>query len=308
MPDSSIAPAATDRDASNRPSAATLPIGFADGLSLDLEAARAFGKRFAERYAAATPFPHIVLDGLLPEGLAREIVARFPAENLPSDTVFDMGYAGFRKRQVAPADCDRFNRDLFAFFNAAPMLGMLESLSGIMGLIPDPYFSGGGFHEISRGGLLGVHADFRINQQLNLKRRINVLVYLNPGWQTEWGGNLELWDSDIKQAARSIAPLFNRCVIFNTDAKSFHGHPEPLACPDGVTRRSIALYYYTASDRIYDDTPSLGTMYRARPGDTLKSKAEVARLRAENYLIRDWMPPVVYRGLKSLRRRGKQTG
>jgi hypothetical protein len=41
------------------------------------------------------------------------------------------------------------------------------------------------------------------------------------------------------------APTFNRCVIFETNEISFHGHPKPLKTPEGVTRKSIVAYYYT---------------------------------------------------------------
>jgi hypothetical protein len=289
-------------------SGATLPIMVSDGISLSIDEASAFGLNFAQRYADAQPYPHIVLDDFLPAPLAEEICHRFPVDTMPSDTVYEQGYAGLHKRQILPCDCDAFNRDLFAFLNSAPVLKFLENLTGITGLIPDPYFSGGGFHEIARGGLLGVHADFRINQALKLRRRINMLIYLNPGWQPEWGGDLELWDARMKGAVSRISPIFNRCVIFNTDARSFHGHPDPLDCPPDIKRRSIALYYYTASDKIHDETSSLGTVYKSRPGDDIKNRLAVGKLAAENYAIRDWMPPVMYRGLRRLYRLARRPG
>ncbi len=281
---------------------ATLPIEFDKGLSLDIDRSRLFGGELSALYASGQPFPHIVIDEFLPGEMAREILRHFPSAKLPSDTLYELGYAGLHKRQVAPADCDEFTRNIFGFFNSAAMLQFLERLTGIAGLLPDPYFAGGGFHEIFRGGLLGIHADFRINQPLNLMRRINVLIYLNPDWNADWGGRLELWDRKTKGAVRAIEPIFNRCVVFNTDSKSFHGHPDPLDCPQDITRKSIALYYYTASEKIHEDTSSLGTLYKSRPSDTLKNKAEVTRLQAENYVIRDWLPPALFRGIKKLRK------
>ena len=178
-----------------------------------------------------------------------------------------MGYAGLHKRQILPEECDGPARQLFHFFNSRPMLEFLEGLTTIRGLIPDPYFIGGGFHETGRGGKLGIHADFRINEQLHLHRRLNVIIYLNEQWNPEWGGALELWDRHMKAKVRELMPVFNRCVVFNTDADSFHGHPDPLSTPEGVLRRSIALYYYTASKEIYNEVPNTSTMYHARPGD-----------------------------------------
>jgi hypothetical protein len=196
----------------------------------------------------------------------------------------------------------RTEQTLFEFFNSRPMLEFLEGLTTIRGLIPDPYFIGGGFHETGRGGKLGIHADFRINEQLHLHRRLNVIVYLNEEWKPEWGGALELWDRDMKSKVREVMPVFNRCVVFNTDADSFHGHPDPLETPEGVLRRSIALYYYTASKEIYNEVPSTSTMYHARPGDDATVRREARRLRFDQH-VRQWVPPALQRYVWAVRRR-----
>lgn len=279
-----------------------LPIDVSDGLSLDANAARKIGESLSESYCFAEPFPHIVADHFLPGAVARAALEHFPGQALDSDKVFEMGYAGLHKRQVLPEECDAAARQMFHFFNSRPMLEFLEGLSSIPGLIPDPYFTGGGFHETARGGKLGIHADFRINEQLHLHRRLNVIIYLNEGWKDEWGGALELWDRDMKAKRLEVAPRFNRCVIFNTDADSFHGHPDPLQCPEGVTRRSIALYYYTASESIYRELPNQSTMYQARPGDSAANRREARDLRLEQHL-RQWVPPALLRYVFALKRR-----
>ena len=173
----------------------------------------------------------------------------FPREALRSDRVFDMGYAGLHKRQILPEECDAPARQLFHFFNSRPMLEFLEGADDDPGADSRPLLRRRRLSRDRRGGKLGIHADFRINEQLHLHRRLNVIIYLNEGWRPEWGGALELWDREMTAKVREVLPVFNRCVIFNTDADSFHGHPDPLATPEGVFRRSIALYYYTASQR-----------------------------------------------------------
>jgi hypothetical protein len=105
----------------------------------------------------------------------------------------------------------------------------------------------------------------------------------------------------MKQCARKVSPLLNRCVVFNTEADTWHGHPDALAVPDGVTRRSMALYYYSASRQVYNETPKRSTMYVARPTDSARDKSEARRFRIEQYL-REWMPPVAYRGYSRVRR------
>jgi hypothetical protein len=183
--------------------------------------------------------------------------------------------------QIYPYDCDIWLQSAFAFFNSPSMLQFLEGLTNIQGLIPDPYFTGGGLHEISNGGKLGIHADFQVNEELQLKRRINVLIYLNKDWKPEYGGELELWDTAMRDKVVSIAPLFNRCVIFNTDADSFHGHPDPLTTPANVTRKSIALYYYTAQRLENSSGESRHTLYVTRPNDTPENIAQAKKLAAK---------------------------
>lgn len=272
----------------------TLPIDILDGLNLDIAVAKDAGVSLHETYINAEPFPHIVIDQFLPDKLISKILENFPQKKVNEEVIFDGGYLGHHKRQIPPAQCNGFNRELFAFFNSAATLKFLESISGIKGLLPDPYFNGGGYHEISRGGLLGIHADFRLNKQLNLHRRINLLIYLNEGWDEAWGGQLELWDKAMQHKVKGIFPLINRCVIFNTDADSYHGHPDPLNCPDHITRKSIALYYYTASTSIRDEIPAHGTMYKARPDDNAATKLEASMLRFDNY-IADLLPPFLAR-------------
>ncbi|MBV8594342.1 MAG: 2OG-Fe(II) oxygenase [Caulobacteraceae bacterium] len=281
---------------------ATLPIVMDRGLDMDPVAARGLGERFAGAYALAAPFPHVVLDDFLPPEVAERATAEFPRDPKAAHAVYELGYAGRHKREIKPSQCGPFSRELFALFNSEAMLQFLEGLTGIAGLLPDPYFEGGGYHEIAAGGLLGIHADFRINQALRLERRINVLIYLNPGWNEDWGGALELWDPSMRACVKSIPPIFDRCVIFNTDATAYHGHPNPLACPPEVFRRSIALYYYTASDRVFEDVPALGTLYRARPQESVATRLQVRRLQLENHAIREWLPPVLFRALTRMRR------
>jgi hypothetical protein len=279
-----------------------LPIELSEGLALDYKVARKVGEELSGTYCFAEPFPHIVLDNFLPESVIRLALDNFPKETLRSDHVFEIGYAGHHKRQILPEDCNPAARKLFHFFNSQPMLEFLEGLSSIQGLIPDPYFVGGGYHETAHGGKLGIHADFRINDQLHLHRRMNVIIYLNEDWKDEYGGHLELWDRKMTTKCHSVKPIFNRCVIFNTDADSYHGHPDPLTTPEGVCRRSIALYYYTASHSIYKELPNNSTMYQARPTDDAQTRREARNLRLDQYL-HQWVPPALLRYVYAVKRR-----
>jgi hypothetical protein len=250
-------------------------------------------------YARAEPFPHVVIDDFLPAELAERFLADFPPHEMAR--VNRMERSEFKKRGYRPDDLgQRVCRSLFYNFNARPFLAFLENLTGIEGLLPDPYFDGGGYHEIGPGGLLNVHADFNLHTKLNLRRRLNVLVYLNKGWEPAYGGNLELWDREMTHCVRAVAPLFNRCVVFNTDEDSYHGHPDPLTCPPDRSRKSIALYYYTASPSIRDELAERTTRFRRRPGshDDVNGKSRVRDF------VRDVAPPVLMRAVARLKHLG----
>lgn len=210
----------------------------------------------AVRWKSAGPFPHVVIDGAFPDVLLDEALASFPAPTSPGWVRFDneherkLGY-----RHGMPID-PRLEL-MLARLNSWRMVEWLEKVTGIEGLVSDPWYGGGGLHLIEPGGFLDVHADFNIHPKLRLDRRLNALLYLNRGWREEWGGHLELWHRD-RSVAHRIAPLYNRLVIFETSDESLHGHPQPLQSPDGVCRRSISLYFYTAPsqgvDRSFHDT------------------------------------------------------
>ncbi|HKR63210.1 MAG TPA: 2OG-Fe(II) oxygenase [Thermoanaerobaculia bacterium] len=199
-----------------------------------------------ERYRGADPFPHIVLDGLFDDAQLARVLADFPKPEETRWMRFDSPTEkklGYYHEHSTISDTVRAFLDAM---NGFEMLLWLEALTGIEGLIPDPYFGGGGLHQIEPGGFLKIHADFNVHPKLKLDRRINLLIYMNRDWREEWGGHLELWNADVTECRQRILPLFNRTVIFSTTDTSFHGHPHPLASPPGVTRKSVSLYYYTA--------------------------------------------------------------
>jgi hypothetical protein len=285
-----------------------LPVETRDGLVLDLVKARDLGAVLADQYRSALPFPHVVIDDFLPADMAEAILAHFPSAARTGEVIYRDHLFEHNKRQVLPDYCDEYSRQIFSFFNSAPILGFLEALTNIDGLIPDPYFEGSGFHEIAKGGRLGLHADFRIHNKLRLHRRINLIVYLNKNWDDQYRGHLELWDRTGKQRIQSIAPLFNRCVIFNTESDSYHGHPDALETPEGTTRKSFAMYYYTASERIYDETPRHGTVFVARPEDSGHARRSALKMKWKTYFsLPEILPPVIYRQLRALKSRWKSS-
>ena len=213
-----------------------------------------------DAYRDAQPFPHAVLDQLFEDEELETVLAEFPSAEQMRWMRFDnprekkLGFY-HELSEISPA----IRRFLDAM-NGFEMLTFLEQLTGIDGLIPDPYFGGGGLHQIEAGGFLKIHADFNVHPKLKLDRRLNMLIYLNHDWRDEYGGHLELWDAAMQRCVQRILPSFNRTVIFCTTDTSFHGHPHPLTPPPGATRKSVSLYYYTAG-RPQDE--------RSAPHDTI---------------------------------------
>ncbi len=245
-------------------------------------------------YRAADPFPHAVIDGFLPETILDEVLRAYPR---PGDIEWTH-WISKHDHKLAFDKVERLSasiRDVLYFMNSAPVIRFLEELTGIQGLLPDPYFHGGGLHQIEPGGRLEVHADFNVFPQLNLHRRLNALIYLNKDWKDEYGGHLELWDAQMTSCRKRISPLFNRCVIFNTDQDSFHGHPHPLNCPEGMTRKSLATYYYTATPIDPAKTPMHTTLFQERP----EAPPPAARWKKG---LKKILPPVVVDIYKTFRR------
>ncbi|RMG84682.1 MAG: 2OG-Fe(II) oxygenase [Bacteroidetes bacterium] len=179
----------------------------------------------------------------------------------------------------------------------------LQNLTGIKEtLIPDPYFEGGGFHQIKPGGFLKVHVDFHKHKLMGLDRRINVLVYLNEDWKEEYGGHFELWETDMSKCALKIAPLFNRMAIFSTTDYSWHGHPDPLTCPPDRSRKSLALYYYTNGRPDSEISPAnrqrITTTFTARKG---QDSPKMTLFNSMVNLANDLLPPIVVKGIKKFR-------
>ncbi len=258
-------------------------------LSLDADECREHGRLLANQYRNAQPFPHIVIDNFLDPEVLRQVLADFPSSE--NKKFFDRDQERF-KFQYQPYEVSSgLIRNLFAELNSQAFLGFLEELTGIEGLISDPYFEGGGLHETKRGGHLGVHADFNIHGQLKIERRLNLLIYLNEHWDDEFGGQLELWKRDMSECAVRVSPVFGRAVIFSTALDSFHGHPNPLNCPIERSRRSIATYYYTAAEDGLALLPRRTTNFQARPGSVDKRDWQIRRF----HFVNDWVPPKLQR-------------
>ena len=212
----------------------------------------------ANEYSTLRPFPHIVIDNFLDKNIAEYLHSQFPKMNaMPNIFKEPMSYKG----QLSDIDgkWPKFSR-IFELLQSNEFRSIVSKITGIKDLVHDPILAGGGLHQSPNSGFLDIHVDANfhpVNKQMH--RRVNLIIYVNKSWNSSWGGNLEIW-SDLNgkpnKLIHSIEPKFNRAVIFSTSRISWHG-VSPVCCPDGESRKSLALYYYTNTrprSEIYEDS------------------------------------------------------
>ena len=189
------------------------------------------------------PFPNVLIKNFLP----LEIVKKAESEFIDFKKTVNAGCKPFQKTKRLFEDYDVMPptiQKIIKFFNSKLFIDVLEKKFNLKNVRPDWTLRGGGLHESFTGGFLKVHSDFIYTRRSKLKRVLNLLIYLNSNWEEQWGGAVEFWDKKMNSSQSSILPAINNAAIFRTDKDSNHGFPDPIKCPDNVTRKSIALYYY----------------------------------------------------------------
>ena len=206
------------------------------------------------------PFGHAVVDGFFDDSIADLLAAELSGSN-------EAGwheYSNPLEIKRTSNDYNRFPPTVYQFFVGMSDWDVADLLTEITGnppLIPDVGLHGGGIHQIKNGGKLNTHMDYAVHPKLGLQRQVNAIIYLSPEWLPEYGGSLKLFDGTMDEPLSEKVNInceFNRMVLFDTSPGSWHGFPDPIRCPEGVSRRSLAYYYCIAPD---DNTPQ---RFRAR--------------------------------------------
>ena len=246
---------------------------------LDYDRLDRLALELGDAFATADPYPHAVIDDFLPPAVAEELLEEFEKTERAWKH-----YHHYNERKLALTDLEQMppkTQQVFAALQSERTVDFVARLSRIEGLISDPGLEGAGMHLVTPGGFLNVHTDFLTHtKQRNWSRRVNLLIYLNKDWNEEWNGNLELWDGELTRCVHSVAPVFNRCVLFMTLEKSYHGHPHKLSCPADRNRKSLLLYYYRDEGQ---ELKLSSTNYQPLPNDPPLRRLMIA---ADRMLLR----------------------
>jgi 2OG-Fe(II) oxygenase superfamily len=230
------------------------------------------------------PVPNFVIDNFLKPDFAQRVAEAFP----PYQQALAVGrsfQAVNEKGKVQVTDSAQFPepiRQLNELLAAPELLGLLSYALDIPELLADSQLVGGGMHQTAARGHLDVHVDFNFLEERQWHRRANLLIFFNREWPAEWGGEFELWDAEVKVRHHAHLPIFNRCVVFETNEISFHG-VSAVKCPPGQARKSFAAYYYTAAAPAHWGGQSHSTIFRARPDEFLKGAVAMPAEKAKRW-------------------------
>jgi hypothetical protein len=224
--------------------------------------------RLAARFRDARPFRHIVIDDFFSAETCARLLAEFPP--------FERGNARNEAGELGGKSTVEKIRELGSAYaqlddliQTSAFLDLIGRITGIPGLLYDPFYFGGGTHENREGQDLDAHVDFNRHPVERWHRRLNLIVYLNHEWQDAWGGSLELHSDPRTPDDRieRVTPLYNRAVIFETTETSWHGFSR-IALPTerkALSRKSIALYFYTTERPAQELADTHSTIYVDRP-------------------------------------------
>lgn len=243
-------------------------------------------EELAVAYRTAEPFPHLIIDNMFPEDAVDEVLEEIPG--LKEDSwVHDKDARQVKSNLRSAIELGEAGFQFSSLLHSAKFLYLVSELTGIWGLLPDPYLGGAGYHVVPSGGHFDVHADRNVDPMTGLRRRLAMLIYLNKSWKSEYGGQLELWDKTATRCEKVIEPVYNRVVIFEIGDQNFHGVKPVLS--DTRVRKSFAVYYHTVGDKDLRPHTSIYT-----PVFYLAKQPIYKRV------LLNATPPIVRRGIRRL--------
>jgi Rps23 Pro-64 3,4-dihydroxylase Tpa1-like proline 4-hydroxylase len=240
------------------------------------EKIREWNKKFNE----ALPFRHVVIDNAIEPILAEKLSLEFP-----SLEKMKVKYMGINESKSEHSDFENLDPSFASLkkaFSDEKIISAIEQISNIPSLITIHDRFGYGLHQGGKNSFLDIHVDYNLHPTQKKQRRLNLILFLNKEWKESWGGSLEFWNEDVSQCMQSIAPLFNRCVIFECNEISYHGYAT-ITCPETESRKSFYHYYFSEPGKklLFHDT-----IFKNKPQDRLSKKIIVRTKETAKNLIK----------------------
>jgi len=200
-------------------------------------------KTLRDQFVNAKPFEHLILDGLFNEDLLALVAEEFDFAGERSWHTVQTENQKFR-RMLPGAQLGPASQLYYDIIHSGRFVEFLSAVTGVENLVTDPTLQRSGLQEYPTGSWFGVHVDFNKHRSTLLDNELGLLTYLNRGWKGDFGGTLELWDTETQSCTVEVVPEFGRMVLLRHSDKSYHGLSRPVNAPDGRPRRAIAAYYY----------------------------------------------------------------
>jgi len=160
-------------------------------------------------YLTSEPFPHLVIKNICDEDKLNLMLDQMPElTNKSRDYLF----AGNKFEKSHYYELGELFLELYEDLRSEKMNQFLSFLSGKKTFV-DPNNHGGGLHQGKSNSFLDMHLDYNYHP-LNSKwwREMNLLLYLNKNWKSQYGGQLKLRDLRTDETSE-IDVDFNNVVI-----------------------------------------------------------------------------------------------
>lgn len=212
----------------------------------------------SDQCSSKQPFPHVIIDNFFNREVAVSLAREIRSIH---DNDYRVSFRSLTQRKLQLGDIRGTVPHIYPLYDVLmrpPFTRFIEMVCGYPKLEGDRQFTGAGMQRYHRGGFSEIHLDSNRHPfDSGLHHRVNLLVFLNPNWQAEWGGELVLWsrkNGKPDQPRVNIQPTFNRAVLFTVTSKSWHS-VNKVRCPGDQARNSIAIYYFNRFDAAGDEKP-----------------------------------------------------